>query len=89
MPIILEFTFIDGSSELIRIPAEIWKMNNYSINKVFIFEKQLSKIRLDPYLETADTDINNNTWPKEYQPSLYELYKFKYSDEKPHNAMSK
>ena len=89
MPIILEFTFIDGSSELIRIPAEIWKMNNYSINKVFIFEKQLTKIRLDPYLETADTDINNNIWPKEYQPSLYELYKFKYSDEKPHNAMSK
>jgi len=89
MPIILEFTFIDGSSELIRIPAEIWKMNNYSINKVFIFEKQVSKIKLDPFLETADTDINNNTWPKEYQPSLYELYKFKYSDEKPHNAMSK
>ena len=89
MPIILEFTFKDGSSKLIRIPAEIWKMNNYSIKKVFIFEKQVTKIRLDPYLETADTDINNNSWPKQYQPSLYELYKFKYSDEKSHNAMKK
>lgn len=82
MPLIIEFNFMDGSSTLKRIPAEIWKHNNYNIQKVFGFEKEVKTILLDPYLETADTDINNNSWPAVYHPSTFELFKQKSSWEK-------
>ena len=77
MPLILEFKFKDGSSTLKRIPAEVWKSNNFNITKVFGFEKEVDSIVLDPYLETADTDLNNNSWPAVYHPSTFELFKEK------------
>ena len=39
MPIILEFTFEDGTTEVQRIPAEIWRRNTEEVSKVFIFNK--------------------------------------------------
>jgi len=74
MPLILKFTFKDKSDELIRIPAEIWKSNNFNISKVFYFEKEVISIELDPNLETADTDISNNSWPRRMIPTRFELY---------------
>ncbi len=75
MPIILEFTFTDGTSEVIRIPAEIWKKNHEKVSKVFYFEKEVEGIVMDPYLETADVDVSNNYWPPRVVPSRFELYK--------------
>ena len=77
MPLILQFTFTDGSKEVIRIPAEIWKMNHKNVSKVFFFEKELAGIELDPFLETADVDLSNNNWPPKMQPSKFELYERK------------
>ena len=57
MPIILEFTYTDGTQEIVRIPAEIWKRNNEKIKKVFILDKELVNVKLDPFLETADVDL--------------------------------
>ena len=74
MPLIIQFTFTDKTSETIRIPAEIWKSNNYNISKVFFFEKEVMSIELDPNLETADTDISNNAWPRKIVPTRFELY---------------
>ena len=74
MPLILKFTFNDKTSETIRIPAEIWKSNNYNVSKVFFFEKEVISIELDPNLETADTDISNNSWPRKIVPTRFELY---------------
>jgi len=74
MPLILKFTFKDKTSETMRIPAEIWKSNNYNISKVFFFEKEVISIELDPNLETADTDISNNSWPRKIVPTRFELY---------------
>jgi hypothetical protein len=74
MPLIIEFTFNDKTSETIRIPAEIWKSNNYNVSKVFFFEKEVISIELDPNLETADTDISNNSWPRKIVPTRFELY---------------
>ena len=28
MPVILEFEYVDGTKEVVRIPAELWKSNN-------------------------------------------------------------
>ena len=76
MPVILKFDFEDGSSELVRIPAEIWKMDRAEISKVFTFEKTVSQVSLDPYLETADVDTGNNYFPPRQQMSRFELYKY-------------
>lgn len=77
MPLILEFTFEDGTRETQRIPAEIWRMGTKEVKKVFRFKKALQSINLDPALETADTDRSNNYWPHRPQPSRFELYKNK------------
>ncbi len=75
MPIVLEFQFTDGTSEIVRIPAEIWRKNHEEVSKVFFFEKEVSDIILDPKLETADTDRNNNYWPPRREPTRFELFK--------------
>ena len=75
MPLIIEFTFADGTTEVRRIPAEIWRVYEEKVSKVFIFDKAVKSFRLDPFLETADTDLNNNTWPREMQATRYQLYK--------------
>jgi aminopeptidase N len=83
MPLILEFTFRDDTKEVIRIPSEIWRMYEDKVNKVFIFDKEIKSVRLDPFLEIADTDLDNNSWPKEVQPSRYQLFKQQQSKENP------
>ncbi len=75
MPIILQFSFADGTSEVQRIPAEIWRRNNEEVSKVFVFDKEVSSITLDPFYETADVDMNNNYWPPKVEPTRFEIYK--------------
>jgi hypothetical protein len=87
MPIILEFEFADGSTEILRIPAEIWRVNNYKVSKVFAFTKELKSVCMDPYLETADVDTGNNCFPRRMEPTRFELYK-KEENKKP-NPMQK
>jgi hypothetical protein len=82
MPVILEFTFTDNTTEVMRIPAEIWRVENDSVSKVFYFQKELQKVVLDPFLETADCDLNNNHWPRQIIPSKFELYKMQNIDRK-------
>ena len=76
MPIILKFNYIDSTSETIRIPAEIWKRNSETISKVFILDKEINDIILDPFLETADVDKNNNYWPPRNEPTRFQLFKY-------------
>ncbi|NBC06066.1 MAG: M1 family peptidase [Bacteroidetes bacterium] len=75
MPIILQFQFTDGSTEDHYIPAEIWRRNHEEVSKVFITEKEIQQIVLDPYLETADVDTEDNYYPPRTQLNRFELYK--------------
>ena len=75
MPLIIRISYIDETSEIIRIPAEIWRRSEVSVSKVFILDKEVVSFRLDPQLETADTDLYNNAWPRELIPSRYDLFK--------------
>ncbi len=75
MPIILEFTYVDGTKEIRRIPAEIWKINSEKVSKVFVTEKEIAQIELDPHLETVDVDRSNNYWPEQKEPTRFELFK--------------
>lgn len=75
MPLIIQINYIDQTSEIIRIPAEIWRRHEVNVSKVFILDKEVASFRLDPLLETADTDLYNNAWPREVIPSRYDLFK--------------
>jgi hypothetical protein len=83
MPIILQFTFTDGTDQLIHIPAEIWRRHEEKVSKVFIFDRQLASVHMDPFLETADTDVSNNHWPERQIPTRFELFREKNTGENP------
>jgi len=74
MPLIIEWTFADGSKELDRIPAYIWRKNELEVSKVFAKSKEVTAIKLDPYRETADIDESNNAWPRQANPSRFEIF---------------
>ena len=64
MPIIVEFTYKDGTKSRKTYPAQIWRYNDTEITKVINSNKEISNITIDPDLETADVDTSNNNWPK-------------------------
>ena len=74
MPIIVHFNYTDGTSERKVYPAQIWRYNDKEVTKVFSSSKEISKITIDPYQETADVDTSNNSWPK---PTKNKFEKFK------------
>jgi hypothetical protein len=75
MPIVIEFEYEDGTKEVQRIPAEIWRMNNDKVSKVFALNKKLKGVNLDPYLETSDINTENNSFPRKAQPTRFEVFK--------------
>ncbi|MGL3000349.1 M1 family metallopeptidase [Flavobacterium sp. RSSB_23] len=64
MPILVEITYEDGTTENFKYPAQIWRKNNDTAKKVYATSKAIKKIQIDPKLETADIDVTNNSWPK-------------------------
>ena len=65
MPIIVEFTYKDGTKERKTYPAQIWRYTDNEVTKVFSSSKQIENIVIDPDLETADVDLSNNSFPKQ------------------------
>ncbi|MEO9894338.1 M1 family metallopeptidase [Aurantibacter sp.] len=77
MPIIVEYTYADGSTENITYPAEVWRKNSEEVKMVMSSQKELTNIVIDPKLETADIDTTNNSWPKKEQESDFDQFKEK------------
>jgi hypothetical protein len=76
MPLIIEWTFKDGSKQIDRIPAQIWRLNEKRVVKLFMKDKEVAGIRLDPMRETADIDESNNSWGGTPQaPSRFQVFK--------------
>jgi len=76
-PIIIKWIYEDGTSEIEKIPAEIWRINELNVSKVFIKEKVVSQIILDPLDQTADVNFQNNYFPKTKVPSKFDRFKTK------------
>ena len=74
MPLIIKISYRDNTSEVVRIPAEVWRAKENVVTKVLILNKEVASFQLDPFLETADTDLQNNAWPKKMLPSRYDLF---------------
>jgi len=77
MPVILELEWADGSTEVVRLPAEIWRRSPEGIGKLVLGTQELARVTLDPFLETADTDRANNHWPARPVKSRFQLFKEK------------
>lgn len=88
MPVIIEWTFEDGTKEVDRIPVNIWRKNETKFTKTFMKEKEVKGIVIDPYYETADIDTRNNNWPVKELPSRFQVFK-KHKQIKTDNMMQK
>ena len=77
MPIIIEWTYKDGTKEVERIPAQVWRQNEKKVIKTFMKDKEVASIKLDPYKETADIDETNNTYGDIKPPSKFKVFKQK------------
>jgi hypothetical protein len=75
MPIIIEWTFKDGTKEIDRIPVQVWRKNENKVVKTFLKDKEVASVKLDPMRETADINESNNTWPVSAAPSKFQLFK--------------
>lgn len=74
MPVLVELTFEDGTTEMQTFPVQIWRKNQQSVSRVFATQKAVTKITVDPKLQTADVDVTNNVWPKEEQKSKFDQF---------------
>ncbi len=77
MPVVIEWTFKDGTKETDRIPAEIWRTNETTATKVFVKEKEVVSMVLDPQKETADVSLDDNVFPRTNAPSQFDTFKKK------------
>ncbi|GAA4932170.1 M1 family metallopeptidase [Algibacter agarivorans] len=75
MPIIVEYTYADGTSKTETYPAQIWRLNDNEVSKAISSEKEIISITIDPKQETADVDTSNNSWPKQVQESDFNQFK--------------
>jgi hypothetical protein len=75
MPIIIEWTFKDGSKQVDRIPVQVWRKNENKVTKSFAKNKEVASIKLDPMRETADINEANNVWNIAAEPSKFTLFK--------------
>ncbi len=88
MPVIIEWTFEDGTKEIQRISEQIWRKNESQFSKVFVKNKEVTGIVIDPYKETADIDESNNNWPVKEMPSRFQVFKKHKEGDNP-NPMQK
>lgn len=79
MPVIIQWNYEDGTSEIDRISAYIWRKDEKQFAKTFAQKKKVASIVIDPYLETADIDTENNTWTNKGKVKVMPLYKSKGS----------
>ena len=75
MPLIVQYTYADGTTETVTYPPEIWRLNDQEVSRVISSDKELVGILVDPREETADIDTANNSWPKQETPSEFEQFK--------------
>ena len=77
MPILVEYNYVDGSSDRIKYPPEIWRKNDEMVKKIIATNKEIKSVILDPDFATSDVDTENNIWPRKGGLSEFEQFKSK------------
>ncbi|WP_426058675.1 M1 family metallopeptidase [Hymenobacter sp. B1770] len=85
MPVIVQLTYADKSTEVQTIPAEIWRKNNEKVTKIIVTKQPVVSFVLDPFQQTADTDQSNNAFPRQPAASRFDL--FQQQQQTPPNPM--
>jgi hypothetical protein len=76
MPVIIKLNYEDGTEEVLRFPAEVWRLNDVEAKKIIPTSKKVVKWTLDPYYEIADIDTDDNAFPREpAKPTKVQLFK--------------
>ena len=75
MPLIVEYKYKDGTSERITYPPQIWRKNDQEVSRVLATNKELESVVVDPDMETADVNTDNNSWPQKEEPNEFEQFK--------------
>jgi aminopeptidase N len=75
MPVIVKMDFADGTSETVRIPAEIWRKNSKQVTWQYVSTKDLKGAQIDPLWETADADRGNNIYEGAITPTTLKIQK--------------
>ena len=75
MPLIVDYTYADGSKERVRYPVQVWRKNDNEMKKIITTDKEIIGIELDPDQETADVNPSNNSWPKTEEMSEFDQFK--------------
>ncbi len=76
-PLIIQWNFKDGTTEIDRVNAYVWRKNEKSVVKTYAKNKEVVSIVFDPYKETCDIDEKNNSWNVKEVPSRFDLFKGK------------
>jgi aminopeptidase N len=74
MPVVIQMTYDDNSTELMTIPAEIWRKNNEQVTKLIVSPKNVVSFVIDPFQQTADTDLSNNAYPRQPVASRFDIF---------------
>lgn len=77
MPVILKIRYADGSHELREYPAELWRRNSQTVSKALIVDREIAQVELDPHLQTADADRENNYFPRRIEKERFKIKKSK------------
>ena len=75
MPIIVEYSYADGTKEQVTYPVQVWRKNPKSVTKRITSNKEIVKVVIDPKAKTADVNLSNNSWPKEEIKSDFDKFK--------------
>ena len=63
LPLQLEVTYDDGTTDKVKLPADVWRRNELKFQYGFFTNKAVTKVVVDPDEVFADVDRSNNTWP--------------------------
>ena len=77
MPLIVEYTYADGTKENKTYPPEIWRKNDAEVKLVLSSQSELVGVVVDPKAETADIDTTNNSWPNKEEQNDFDKFKEK------------
>ena len=75
MPLIVEYTYADGTTQNVTYPVQIWRKNDDQVSKAIGTDKEIVKVVVDPNLETADIDLENNSWPQQIKEDKFQQFK--------------
>jgi hypothetical protein len=77
MPVIIQWNYKDGTTETETLPAEIWRLNETKVTKVFAKDKEVTSVVIDPDQKTADVNSDDNAFPRVQAPNKFEEMKKK------------